>query len=758
MSTISNVLDRLQRVRPLGDGKHQALCPAHEDSNASLSVSVGDNGAVLLHCHAGCKTKDICRKINLELKDLFPPRANGNGQAVRRPVKAHDYRDAEGQLVYQSVRYEPKDFNQRKPDGNGGWIWDLKGVQRVLYRLPELLNSAEMRPDEWVFAVEGEKDADRLNDAGLIATCNVGGAGKWRDEYSDALAGRRVALIPDNDRPGHDHVEKAARSLAGKAAEIRVVELPGVPPKGDVSDYLGAGNTVDDLLKLVAAAPVWTANQVERALSMMPEPTPTPTDQPCHGPIDFVLTDAGNSERLMDRHGARLKFVPRWKKAIVYVGTHWEIDESGEPDRLALETVRDMKRQAAKLAESEDDSLHALGLKMLKHAHNSESHKRLRDMVTRAASVSGASVVPDDLDSDRWSFNCKNGTLDLRKFQLRPHQPADLITKLCPVDYDPSLTCPTFLAFLDRIFEGKGQLIAFVQRMIGYTLTGDTSERALFVFYGLGANGKSTLLSVLRELLANYSMQISADSLMVKKNGGIPNDLARLKAARAVTAIESEEDQQIAEGLVKTLTGGEDVVTARFLFGEFFEYRPTFKCFLATNHRPEIRGTDDAIWDRIKLIPFNVRFYDDPEEAQEECGDPKRVKDKQLIDKLKGELAGILAWAVEGCREWQRVGLGAPQEVRQAVEAYRDDMDRLGDFLADACEVSAEYEAAATPLHKVYEAWCQLNGEKAMNQTKFGRKLEGRGFASGREKTGACRKTRKGLRIKASEPSESPYG
>ncbi len=244
---LQNVLGRLTGVRKCGDG-HEARCPAHDDQHASLSVALGDDGRVLLHCHAGCAPVAVCKAMGLRLGDLFPPGNNGDGHA--RIEATYDYRDAAGEMRFQVVRFGGKQFKQRRPDGNGGWSWKLGRTARVLYRLPELLTSNR---DEWVFVAEGEKDVDRLASVGLIATCNPGGAKKWSKLSDDsALHGRRVVVIADRDAAGREHAADVAMRLQNRAAEIRVLELPG--PGKDASDWFDAGGTVDELLRLVEAA------------------------------------------------------------------------------------------------------------------------------------------------------------------------------------------------------------------------------------------------------------------------------------------------------------------------------------------------------------------------------------------------------------------------------------------------------------------------------------------------------------------------
>lgn len=253
-----------QLVERLGGGRQRGAewscrCPAHEDNTASLTVKDGRDGRVLVRCHAGCTFKDIVAGAGLKPADLMPPRDDRPQR--KQIVAAYDYRGADGTLLFQAVRFQPKDFRQRKPDGTGGWAWKLNGVQRVPYRLPELLAAD---PAEIVHVVEGEKDVDRLRDLGMVATCNVGGAGKWRREYSEHLRGRRVVVLADNDDPGREHAQQVAQSLSGVAESVRVVELPGLPQKGDVSDWLDGGGTADQLRDLIGAAPDWSGEPKKR--------------------------------------------------------------------------------------------------------------------------------------------------------------------------------------------------------------------------------------------------------------------------------------------------------------------------------------------------------------------------------------------------------------------------------------------------------------------------------------------------------------
>ena len=676
------------RAKRTGADKWMGFCPAHPDEHRSLSIARSD-GKILLHCFAGCEYRDILAALDGE----------PNGRPRERRVAAvYSYRDEAGELLFQVVRYIPKAFAQRRPDGDGGWSWDLKGVRRVLYQLPEVL--AVAAAGETIFVVEGEKDCDALAALGLAATTNPGGAGKWRPEYSGALAGARVVIIPDNDEPGRRHAEQVAQSLQGTAAEVRVLELPDLPPKGDVSDWLSRGGTKEQLLRLAAEAPPWVPGTAE---------VRAPQEE-------ARFTDVGNARRFVALHGRDLRFCHPWERWLVWTGKRWSEDQSGEVMRRARDVPRSLFKEAAECSDAKTrEGLAAWALAC-------ESEARLRAMVSLARSEPGIPVLPGELDADPYLFNAANGTVDLRSGELRPHRRQDLMTKVAGAAYDPGAACPTWEAFLGRAMNGNENLIRFLKRAVGYTLTGDTREQCLFLLYGTGANGKSTFIETVRTVLGDYGKQASFDTFLAGKQDATRNDVAALVGARFVAAVEAGQGRRLAEVLVKLLTGG-DTVTARFLYHEFFEFKPVFKLFLACNAKPVIRGADNAIWRRIRLVPFTVTI---PDEEQ----------DRTLPANLKAEAEGILAWAVQGCLEWQREGLKAPPEVMAATQAYRDEMDPLGGFLNESCILSPAAKAPAADLYGAYKAWCERVGEEPLTQTTFGLRLGERGLSKARGTAG----------------------
>lgn len=430
---------------------------------------------------------------------------------------------------------------------------------------------------------------------------------------------------------------------------------------------------------------------------------------------ELHYTDLGNARRLVEMHGSDLRYCHPWAKWFVWDGARWSIDGTAEIMRRAKETVASIYAEAAG-ADGDDRK------DIAKHALRSEAMSRIEAMVHLAESEPQIPITPEQLDCDPWLLSVRNGTINLQTGKIRKQKPEDFITKLAPVVYDPDATCPQWDSFLLRIMNCNTDLIDFLRRAVGYSLTGDVSERVMFILHGTGANGKSTFLDVLQALLGavtGYAMRTPAETLLVKREGSIPNDVARLKGARFVFASETDQGKRLAEALIKDITGG-DTVSARFMRGEWFDFAPEFKIWLATNHKPVIKGTDNAIWDRLKLIPFTVTI---PE--------PERIPRRLIMPLLCGELPGILNWALRGCLEWQDKGLGVPDAVREATAGYREEMDILASFLADCCIEKVSLRALNQPLYATYKKWCENSGEHILSQRSFSNLLIERGFAKG---------------------------
>jgi putative DNA primase/helicase len=370
---------------------------------------------------------------------------------------------------------------------------------------------------------------------------------------------------------------------------------------------------------------------------------------------DLELTDTGNAKRLISRAGTRIRWVAEAKTWMCCNESKlWERDTTHEVVRLTQDAARALLMEAAVATPEAAKDL-------AKHAIRSQSRQKLFDAIELAKAEPGTTISTGELDADAWILSVQNGIVALRTGTLRDRLPSDLITKCAAARFDPNADCPRFLEFLNEVMRDDSEMVAFLQRLVGYMLLGGNPEQVLAILVGSGANGKSTLLQVLSDLLDTYAQTTPAETFMARRDGAATNDLARLRGSRMVSATEAEQGRRLAENLVKRLTGN-DRIAARFLFAEYFEFVPQFLAFLAVNHKPIVSGDDPAIWRRLLVIPFAYVV-------------PAEKRDPRLAEKLLEERDGILAWAVAGCLQWQRVGLsvqGGRERVPTADGHHRN--------------------------------------------------------------------------------------
>lgn len=469
-----------------------------------------------------------------------------------------------------------------------------------------------------------------------------------------------------------------------------------------------------------------------------PRPVPTASAAPAP-PGHEHTTDLGNARRLVTLFGADLRHCHPWGKDMVWDGRRWAADDTARVERLAKDTVRSIYAELAPLTDPYARQ------RLAKHAAASESARSIGAMIRLARSEPTIPVLPADLDRDPWALNVLNGTLDLQTGTLRPHRRDDLLTRLAPVAYDPAALCPIWEAFLDNSMGGNARLVAYLRRVIGYALTGSVAEQVMWVLFGEGANGKSTFLNAVMGVLGDlYAMQAVPELVMARQSEAHPTERADLFGRRLVACVETEQGRRLAESLVKQLTGGERV-RARRMREDFWEFDPTHKLFLVTNHKPTIRGADKGIWRRMKLVPFTVTI-------------PDAKKDPALPEKLKAEWPGILAWAVRGCLEWQRSGLDHPPEVENATAAYREEMDTVGAFLSECCAAGPdEFRVRKTSLYAAYSAWSAKSGDAAIGRNDFNRRLGELNFQSKRSAGNGAEQWH-GLALLPGPRGESPAG
>jgi len=732
----ADILAKLEGVQG-GDGRWIARCPAHEDNRQSLALTEADGGKTLLHCHAGCSSAAVVLSMGLSLKDLFADSRNGSKKPAKRFVAAYDYTDADGKLIYQAVRYEPKNFSQRRPDGNGGWTYKLSGVQPLPYRLPKIIAAAKAGGE--VFVVEGEKDVHSLEAIGLVATCNSGGAGKWKPGFGKFLAGARVVILPDNDQVGEEHAQSVAASAHGKAASIRIVRLPDLPAKGDVSDWLAAGGAKEALLEFVAAAEEWSPTTIESpdddlTTVFSDEPSPEelrvvfdPQDgEPCDDQAapgddapkaprlddDEGRTELANARRLLKRYGRDILHCHAWRKWLVWGRTHWEIDRRGSVARKQVQIADALWRHVA-FAEDEKERK-----ELIAYCKQSASRRGVENAVALAAFE--VSVDEQDLDAHPLLLNVRNGTLDLETGKLREPDRADLITKLCPTEYDPNAYSDDWEEFTTSTLPDPDVRV-FIQRLCGYLLTGSVQEQILPIFWGGGANGKSTLVAAIREVMGPaYAMTADKSLLLVQKFSGHSTERMDLFGKRAVFASETEEGEKFAESFVKQLTGGGNI-RGRRMREDAWEFKATHKILLETNAKPEVSGQDHAIWRRLRLVPFTQTFWD---ADKGESGPLELKQNKRLTELFKGPARpAILAWMVRGCRDWLRDGLTSPAAVIAATADYQTEQDKLAAFLEECCVQFPQCKVKAAPLYDGYRRWSESNGERPWTNTLFGKRI-----------------------------------
>jgi putative DNA primase/helicase len=384
---------------------------------------------------------------------------------------------------------------------------------------------------------------------------------------------------------------------------------------------------------------------------------------------------------------------------------------------MAKETARRLYTQALSISDPNQRD------EAERFARQSESARGIRAMLECARNEDGMSVSADDLDKDSMLLNCTNGTLDLRTMELRPHSSADLITKLCPVDLDLSAKCTQFDQFLREIFRGNTDLIDYVQRVIGYTLTGDVSEKVIFCFFGDGNNGKTTLLEAIRFMLGDYAGQVMIDSLLragsQQPSSAAFADLSDLKGARFVTTSEAEKGARLAEAQIKQLTGMGQVKSCR-KYENPTTFMPTHKLFIDTNYRPIVKGRDAAIWGRLKLVPFDATI-------------PDEKIDTGLLGKLRAEAQGILAWAIVGYATWRAFGLLEPPEVSASVNEWRGESDPFGGFFENSCEFKPGARCSVKDLWNAFTGFAKAEGLE-MNRRDFADHLRRLGCTQDRTK------------------------
>lgn len=451
---------------------------------------------------------------------------------------------------------------------------------------------------------------------------------------------------------------------------------------------------------------------------------------------EYPPNDSGNAVRFIDAHPDQLRYVVSWNTWLTWNGNRWVIDDTKKVMRLAQLHNRDLIVQAA----AEPDDYHRE--RMLKLALSLGNAPKLKSMLELAQFDLRVVVSPKLLDANGELIGVENGVIDLRTGQFRPGQKSDNITKCAGTAFDANARCPEWEKFLHTVLGGDADLIRYVWKAVGYTLSGSIREQCFFFLHGGGSNGKSTFMETIQALLGEYGQRASQNLFTATPNGREPtNEIARLFGARLVVGSETEDGSRLAESRIKDLTGG-DTLTGRRLYQEAFDFKPVLKLWLFGNHKPVVRGTDEGMWRRVRLIPFEVQI-------------PDEKKDRELPRKLIAELPGILNWAIEGYQLWLKERLAEPDCIKAAVAEYREEEDLLGDFLEDRTIAKPDGRVGRQELFDAYRSWCEHQNMKFSKHAKgFYKTLRERPTFSGVERKSNGVRYYEGIAFAGSPPAE----
>ncbi|UDL14643.1 DNA primase/helicase [Arthrobacter phage KeAlii] len=782
MKTLADLIATLDDVETTADG-YLVHCPAHNDSKQSLRLTVSDTGKVLLKCRAGCKNTDVVKALGLTMRDLasmkagevdFTSRATSQdvpaspADVAALAVKLDRYAaallddDAEAD-AHAAYDYAADRFGVSRDDVERlglGYADDLGGGPRLVvpfrdrdgvprgFQARALEKDAAVRwlgpksPDgaSWakvgyfpgsagfdeILITEGPGDALTSSCALGFDTLGIRGAGLAANlsvinDLVAMIGGRPVVIAGDGDPSGRRFTAQLAEALVGHEIPVKVLDLPDGK---DLTDWRD-----EDPAKFYAAA--------HRAIAKA-EPVKSRTAALLAWDEErYSLTDLGGARYLRDyieSLGSGVRYTEEMGFFLLEEGI-WRKDEK-QGVRTHAQSVADLVRNLAREASSavsgqEDEGISQRDKKraarLNRYAAHVQTSRGIDAMLRELQAVHGVPASVSDFDQHPDLLACRNGVVDLRTGELRPHDPALLLTRKVDLDYDPNVRAPRWEAFLEEVFPAYPELPRYMQRLVGYGITGHTREQCFAVLWGTGANGKSVYTDTLTEVFREITTTTPFSTFEDRASGGIPNDLAALKGARLVMAAEGEQGRPMAESVLKRVTG-RDLIAARFMRKEFFEFRPTFLLNLATNFKPSFKGQDEGLWRRVKLIPWERYFA--PHE-----------RDHMLGDKLLAEAQGILTWAVEGAITWYKTGLQDPGVIKNSTKEYRETSDALAGFLPGV--FVPDNQAGRVDGKVLFEAYLQwadeenLPGKERWTRRTFFGALEERGLVK--------RKTNKGI-------------
>ncbi len=690
----------------------QCRCPAHDDKQASLTISKGEKG-IVLYCHAGCATSDVLKAAGLNTNDLFygdssykpnwqkyVENSNRNHRKIEAIYNYHDFRT--GAYTFTKIRLEEKEIIYGTVR-NEQFTYGLDGKKRKelhsVYGDLKAIRQA-IETGEYIYICEGEKDVNTLIDHGYAAF-TYGGVSDWLEEYAQIVKDGNVIVLADNDEPGKQVAAKILFDIKNVVKTVKVIiPVPDVP-KADVTDYFEAGHSREEFEKLGVTK--------ETSTEMLDKITAASISKEMEK-IDayhtYVSDDKGLAKLYADLFKGRHRYNATRKEYMVYDGKRWKADIEGLKAKADAKIFSDGLLQYA-VKQSDSD--------YVKFVTSLCKYNSRITLLRDAEDVHY--ILNEDLDQNDFSLNVQNGTLDLSNNEPRfkEHDPNDLLACVCNANYDPGANCPSWDKFINDIMQGDQPKIKYLKKIAGMALTGDTSQECMFILYGATTrNGKSTFVETLLYMLGDYGVSMQPSTLAKKQTNDsrqASGDIARLAGKRLCNASEPPKKMLFDIALLKTLLG-RDSITARRLYESEFEFTPKFTLLMNTNYLPQV--TDDTIFSsgRVKVITFNRHFK--PEE-----------QDKTLKDRLKDskELAGILNWCIEGLILYRKEGLKEPDAVKNDTDLYRSDSDKIGNFIKD-CLIKSDENVSMKDAYEKYTKWCDENGYGVESKGNFKAELQ----------------------------------
>ncbi len=680
INNIDDFLNLLQGVKKINNNQYQTLCPVHEDNQQSLSVSYDEiNEKINIFCHAGCDGQGILNSLGLDWSDIYLKEVKPKSKQKLKPIKAYNYKDENDNLLYQVVRYKPKTFRQRRPDNNDGWIWGLGNTKRVLYNLKSVIQA--IKASKVVYVVEGEKDADNLNKMGLTATTGAMGAGKWDNNYTSTLQGAKVVIIPDNDTPGLEHAEKIASELSKVTKSVKILQLPGLNDKEDVSDWINKGGTKELLISLTN-----DCNEYN------PESTEQVQGNDSDVEENFYPTEIAKEVIKFEANkGRRWSYVPETELLYMYDNKgYWRTKNT---QYLMLSIRKVLKSKNAKWD---------------KKYYKKEVYEAFKDLLI--SPVNKARFDAGE-NPNKELINIKSGMLDWKNGILKKHHSDYYSQFQMPVEYNPGARCPKWGEVLKQwVPEKKARM--FLQEFAGYCLIPDASYHKAVILTGSGGNGKSTFLEVLTYLfgknnLTNIPLHRLADRF---ETANIRDKLVNI--CSDIDAIYLNET-----GIIKTLIAGEPL-RGEYKYGTSFDFRPVVRLIFSANEIPTSRDKTDAFYRRLEIVKFPNKFSK---------SDPNF--DPDLKYKLLDELPGILNWSIEGLKRLKsNNAFTESKAIQEAKREYERQNDSVIAFLEDCTEFPANSYEPGKRVYKEYIHYCQESGLKPQSRKSFSGRLKNDGF------------------------------